>query len=159
MEKIKKQGFKYHKFLIYFGLFAIAVVNSVYAALYFSGVMYGWIDENFNAEMAYEIYGNTLKTLDVVYGCLLALGTVFALIARQRLTKFSKDGVHLTCILFVFQGVTPFVYSVWGHFIMSGASLINLKDVCTFLIYSLIAFLTFKYYKKREEKFENNSKE
>ena len=154
MEKLKKQGFKYHKFLNYFGLFAIAVVNSVYAAFYFSGVMYGWIDENFNAQIAYGIYGNSLKTLDIVYACLLALGTVLALIARQRLVKFSKDGVHLTCALFAFQGVIPFVYSIWGHFIMSNVAIVTLKDAVTFLSYSLIAFLTFKYYKKREEKFD-----
>ena len=154
MKKEKIQGFKYHKFLNYFGLFALAVVNSVYAALYFSGVMYGWINENFSAEIAYEIYGNSLKILDIVYGCLLAFGTVLALIARRRLAKFFTDGVHLTCGLLIFQGVIPFVYSVWGHFIMNEVSIINLKNICTFIIYTLIAFLTFKYYKKREEKFD-----
>ena len=150
------QGMKYHKFLIYFGLFLIAVLNSISAALYFSGVMYSWSgDPTIDATVIYSIYGTALKVLDIVYACLLGAATIIAFVARYRLVKGFRDGLHTLCGLLIIEAVLPFVYSIWGHFILEEASIINLKDVFFAIAYIAVAILTFKYYKKREEIFKS----
>lgn len=152
----KEKGLKYHKFLKNFLLFFIAAYNSILAALYFSGIMYSWTgDPSINAELVYGTLGNGAKTLDVVYACLLGIGTVIALVARFRLAKGFKDGVHTACGLIVYLGVIPFVYSIWGHTLNSSANIINLRDVAYLFLYIAVAILTLKYYKKREELFKN----
>ena len=151
----KEKGLKYHKFLKNFLLFFIAAYNSILAALYFSGIMYGWADDStVDAELVYNTLGEGAKTLDTVYACLLGIGTVVALVARFRLAKGFKDGVHTACGLIVYLGVIPFVYSIWGHVLNSAASIINLRDVVYLLFYVAVAVLTLKYYKKREELFK-----
>lgn len=155
MKASKKQGLKYHKFLKNFALFALAVINSIYAALNFSGAMYGWLgDPGINADVIYTIYGQTLKTLDMVYASLLALATILMLIARYRLAGCFKDGVTLTCVAFIYQGIIPFVYSIWGNSIMSSIRVVNFKNITLLVFFALISFLTFKYYSKREEMFK-----
>jgi hypothetical protein len=149
------QGMKYHKFLIYFGLFFIAVLNSISAALYFSGVMYSWSDPTIDVTVVYSIYGTALKVLDIVCACLLGAATIIAFVARYRLVKGFKDGVHTHCGLLIFEAVLPFIYSIWGHFILEEASIINLKDVFFAIAYIAVAMLTLNYYKKREELFKN----
>lgn len=156
MEKIKIQGFKYHKFIKNFGLFALAVINSVYAAFYFSGIMYGRTPEGMpNSEIMYAIYGNGLRVLDIVNGCLFCVGTILALIARQQLAKKIKSGVYVTFALLIYEGVFPFVYPVWAHFIMDTKNVIHIKNVIFLLIFASLALVTFKYYGKREEMFKN----
>ena len=155
MKTNKKQGFKYHNFLKYFGFFALAVINSIYAAFNFSGIMYSWTpDPSINADVIYTIYGQGLKTLDTVYACLLALATILLLIARYRLTKGFKDGVYITMVAFIYQGCVPFVYSIWGSSILSSAKAVPLKNVFLLVAFATISFLTFKYYSKREEIFK-----
>ena len=151
----KKQGFKYHNFLKYFGFFALAVINSIYAAFNFSGIMYSWTpDPSINADVIYTIYGQGLKTLDTVYACLLALATILLLIARYRLTKGFKDGVYITMAAFIYQGCVPFVYSIWGSSIMSSINVINLKNIILLAFFFALSFLTFRYYCRREEMFK-----
>ena len=155
MKKTKKQGFKYHKFLNNFGLFALAVINSVYAAFYFSGAMYSWTgDPSINADVIYTIYGQGLKTLDMTYGCLLALATILMLIARFRIAKGFKDGVYITMAAFIYQGCVPFVYSIWGSSILSSAKSVSFKNIILLVAFATLSFLTFKYYGKREEMFK-----
>lgn len=155
MKKTKTQGFKYHKFIKNFALFTLAVINSIYAALYFSGAMYSLAgNPKINADVMYTIFGSGLKTLDIVYGCLLGLATIMALFARYRLAKGFKNGVYITCGLLVYQGFIPFVYSVWTHSITASTKIINLKNVCFLSICAGVAFLTFEYYSKREEMFK-----
>ena len=155
MKKTKKLGFKYHDFLKSFALFALALINSVYAAFYFSGIMYSWTgDPSINADMIYTIYGQALKTLDLTYGGLLALATILLLIARHRLANLSKDGVYITMAAFIYQGIVPFVYSFWGNSIMSSAKSVSLKNVILLTFFAALSFLTFRYYCKREEMFK-----
>lgn len=155
MKTSKKQGLKYHNFLKNFGLIALAVINSIYAALNFSGAMYSWTgDPSINADVIYTIYGQGLKTLDLTYGGLLAFATILLLIASHRLSKRFKDGVTLTCVAFIYQGIIPFVYSIWGNSIMSGIRVVNFKNITLLVFFALLSFLTFKYYRKREEMFK-----
>lgn len=155
MKTSKKQGLKYHKFLKNFALFALAVINSIYAAFYFSGAMYSWTgDPSINADVIYTIYGQGLRTLDIVYGCLLALATILLLIARYRLANLSKDGVYITMAAFIYQGIVPFVYSIWGNSIMSSIRVVNFKNITLLVFFAVLSFLTFKYYGKREEMFK-----
>lgn len=155
MDKTKKLGFKYHNFLKNFALIALALINSVYAAFYFSGVTYSWTgDPSINADVIYTIYGQGLKTLDLTYGGLLALATILMLIARHRIANLSKDGVYITMAAFIYQGIVPFVYSIWGNSIMSSINVINLKNIILLAFFFALSFLTFRYYCKREEMFK-----
>ena len=54
---------KWHHYLVYFGLWASAVVNVVTGLSYFSGSIYE--GEGANAELVYFVFGNELKALDM----------------------------------------------------------------------------------------------
>ena len=148
MEKLK-----YHKFLIYFGLWAMAAVNSVYAALYYSGIMYHWAREVASSDMIYNIYGKGIKILDMVYATLLIVNAALALISRYRLSRRCTDGGYLVSGILLFQGILPIVYSVSAHFITGITAAFNLKGILTLVLYALVSLVTLMYYKKRRDTF------
>lgn len=77
---------KWYKFLIYFQLFAGAILNFANAFNYFTGNIYGD-----NAKTVYAVY-DELYLLDMFYGCLLLIIGICSFKVRQDLAKFRVKG-------------------------------------------------------------------
>ena len=76
-------GMAWYKFLIYFALFAGAVINLLYGINYISGEIY-FVETNgeVSAEQVYAYYGNALQTIDIIYGIFLITFSIFAIVVR-----------------------------------------------------------------------------
>ena len=80
---------KWYKFLIYFLLFASAVLNAITGVQMITGSMYGG-----SAEMVY-VYFDGLQVLDVVMGLAVFGMVALAIFARFRLAGFYRNGPML----------------------------------------------------------------
>ena len=80
---------KWFKFIIYFQLFANAVLNLLLSIPFFTGAIYGS-----ETELTYRLIPD-LKTADMIYASLMVIAAVFAIIVRFRLSGFHKDGPSL----------------------------------------------------------------
>ncbi len=149
---------KYHKFLVFFGLWAIAVISAAYAAIYYSGIMYNWAQTYSSAESIYSYYGKGLKILDSAYATLLVVSAALSVIGRYRLKSMTGDGVIAVCSLFALQGAFPLIYSISAYFITKSVTAVTLKGVLTLVFWLALAAVTFIYYKKRGIKFKNAKK-
>lgn len=93
---------RWYKFLIYFALFAGAVLNTFSAFTYLAGMAY--VDELGNnvTSLQYEAYP-LLQLIDIVYGILLLGVAAFGIYTRFALALYKKSG---PMTLFVFYGVS-----------------------------------------------------
>lgn len=98
----------WYKFVIWFQLFANALVNAISGITAATGVMYGSSPEQVYAMVP------MLKPVDLIYGSLLFGSAILALVARGRLRKFCKNGPMLYYLLLVSQTLVLMFYQVVG---------------------------------------------
>ncbi len=77
---------KWYKFLIYFALFASAVLNALSGIGQMLGTVYS------NQEIASAVYAQypALRPVDIVYGLLLIGLAAFAIVTRQQLANYKE---------------------------------------------------------------------
>ena len=145
------RGMKWFKFIIYFQLFASAVISVITAITMFTGAHYQG-----QADMVYRYFPG-LKGLDVFYGIALIALAAFAIVTRQNLAKFRKNGPRFYFILIIASLALALIYSIAGSSIlnvslgevMDGSSVGSLIGNIALLIINII------YFKKREDLFVN----
>ena len=86
-------GMKWYKFLIYFSLFASAVLNAISAIMYFKGASYGD-----SADLVYDAFPG-LQAIDVVCGMAFIGLAIMALVTRSALYWNKRKGPQLICAL------------------------------------------------------------
>ena len=145
------RGMKWFKFIIYFQLFASAVLNTISAITFLTGAHYQGM-----ADQVYS-YFHGLKGLDVFYGILLLALAGFAIFVRQRLAKFRRNGPLLYYVLMIVSIVVSFIYLIAGSSIlhvslgevMDASSLASIVTSIVMLVVNII------YFKKRADLFVN----
>ena len=75
-------GMKWHKFLIYFSLWAGAALNGISALAMITETQYGS-----NRVMVYMVYPS-MRTVDVLFGLLLIAVSVYTIYTRFQLARF-----------------------------------------------------------------------
>lgn len=144
---------KWFKYLIYFGLFAGALVNLVNGLNMLTGDVYG--------EMEYIVYRmfSGLKALDVMVGLLMIALAVFSVVVRFRLAKFHKNAPKLLMALYIAAAAVTLVHAVGAQAIVSGFAPKGLLDTSTEIgsIIGSIAAVIINgiYFKKRSYLFVN----
>ncbi len=83
-------GMKWYSFLIYFALFAAAVISIINGIQYVTGAVYD-IETRVKgtSDFMYAIFPK-LKTIDVVYGIAAFLHAIFCIVTRFALAKYKK---------------------------------------------------------------------
>ena len=164
-QMVQPLGMNWYKFIIYFQLFACAVINLFVGSMYISGEIYNLqsASDNYSSHFGYSVskliyeYFSELKAIDVMYG-IISLGiAVFAIVVRMRLAKFKKDG---PIFYYILQGV-----SIVASIIYMTIFIIIMSDIREFTIpSSLISSLTTSiillviniiYFNKRKHLFVN----
>lgn len=97
---------KWFKFIIWFSLFAGALLNLVSGIRYINGSIHGEY-----AEMLYEIYGS-MRTIDLVYGCFMVFIALYAIFTRIMLAGYRKIGPSLLYGLYIMIMVSGIIYAV-----------------------------------------------
>ena len=91
---------KWFKFLIYFSLFAGAVVNLGSGIAWISGAIYA-MQGGVSADTVYSVFGS-LKAVDTLYGVMQIALAGFYVYTRFRLAKFCSNGptcLYVICVL------------------------------------------------------------
>ena len=154
---------KWYKFLIYFALFASAVAGVINAVMYFNGSMYN----NFK-DMFYEYFGS-VKTVDTIFGIVLIVVAVFAIVVRFSLSGYKKIAPTLLTVYFAVMYASTGVYYLTVNsmidkksMLVNGRMIFKLADYSTQLIFSAIGtavgglvmiVLNLIYFKKRKDLF------
>ena len=149
-------GMSWYKFLIYFGLFAAAVINIMYGFCYMSGGIYfAQSNGDISAELVYGYYGAGLRVLDVVYGFFLVAFAILAIVVRQKLAHYEPDSLKFIKIYYSLSCGAPFLYAIL-LFGITGLSL-DVQDVILVLGSGGILFWNIKYFEKRAHLFVENA--
>ena len=140
---------KWFHFLIYFALWAGAVMNVSEAVQYFTGSVY--MKLGVTVDSVYRSFSD-LKTLDLIYGFLLLALAVFRIYTRFSLAGYKANGPTCLYIMYGAEALAVLGYalcfseitgsgveaSMWGSLLMSVVMIV----------------LNYFYFKKRAHYFE-----
>ncbi len=157
--QFNNQGFvqqlpmNWFKFVIYFQLFANAVLNLIHAVVSLTGAQYGG---GYMTSLVYSFYGG-LKVLDVIYGiCLIAIVAI-ALFSRFRLAAFKKDAITWLMVTYALNVIVPVIYIIVAAGVL-GVGVADVLDASTIgSIVGSIALIICSaiYFGKRKHMFVN----
>lgn len=112
---VQQLPMNWYKFVIWFQLFANALLNAISGVTAATGAHYAGV-----ADQVYALVP-MLKPVDLLYGSLLFGAAIFALVVRGRLKKFCKNGPMLYYVLFGLQMVVTVFYLVASAVVISGS--------------------------------------
>ena len=140
---------KWHKFLIYFALWAGAILNVLSALTYLTGTVYS--AQGVEAEQVYRVFGG-LKGLDVLYGVLLIGLGVIQIFTRFQLAGFKRNGPSLLLVTYAAGLIVSLLYGVIGAGILGTSITETINPVSIGVTIGMIA-ANKGYYDKRKELF------
>ncbi len=145
---------KWYKFLIYFALFAGAVVNMMTGIIQLSGQHYGAFADNVYADFP------TLKIVDRANSLALIAGAVFAIFVRFRLSGFKKGAPKLLQLVYIFNLAVSIFYIIGASSAvgdLAGVILPSLTPnaISTSITTAVILIANHIYFKKRASLFVN----
>ncbi len=140
----------WYKFLIYFALFAGAVLNLITAIRYLTGSIYG---SNNESDMLYSVIPSW-QTLDMMMGVLLLGMAAFGVYTRFRLAGYYRNGPMCLYLVYGLAAGINLIYLVSVASLVSdfGLSLEDLEPSSTIvsIITSLVMIgINYVYFKKR----------
>ncbi len=141
------------KFLIYFALFAGAVVNVMFSINYLTGSIYlAQSNGEISAAVLYSIYGS-LRAVDMIYGILLLALAGLGVYTRFRLAQYRKDGPKLLYILYGAGAASSVLYCIA---VLAVSGMNQLSAVIGSLGTSAVmVIVNIKYFNERKELFVN----
>lgn len=145
---------KWFKFLIYFSLWAGAVINLANAVLMLTGSVYEVAVNSISPDVVYGFYGNGLKAFDMIYGIAMLALAAFSIHARFRLAKFRKDGPLCLYIVYGASIALSLIYTI-GTTIIVGESTFSSDIASNVLVSFIFIFVNRSYFKKRSAMFVN----
>lgn len=147
---------KWYKFLIYFSLFAGAVLNVINAISYLTGSVY--ISQGFDISdinYLYTVY-HGLQTADIIYSIVLIGLAVLGFVARFQLAKYKAKGPILLYALSAGSMAVSLIYSIATYSILSvdiGAEIAPL--ISNLVTQTVMLVLNYVYFNKRKDMFVN----
>lgn len=137
---------KWYKFMIYFSLFAGAVVNILSGLLTVVGL--------FTASEIYTIYPGTF-TYDVFVALFGFTFAGLSIYTRHALASYKKIGPKLVCVLYVASAVYAVTFGLLGAALTQGTVPFDVSDVSGAIGNVVMAALNFVYFNKRKDMFIN----
>lgn len=102
---------KWFKFLIYFALFAGAIVNFFTGLGCITGLTYSFQSGGeVTADIIYFYYGNALRISDIAYGVVLIALAVFDIFTRFQLSGFKKNAPNCIIACYGISLVSGIIY-------------------------------------------------
>ncbi len=148
VEIAKERPMKWFKFMIYFGLWAAAVVYVLNAFNMFSGRVYAGM-----ADQVYSAYP-VMKPIDMAMGVLYIGLAVLAIVARFALAKYKKSGPGLFIAYYAGGAVLSALYAVAASLVI-GQPAFNLSSIVSLALSVVMIILNIIYFSKRKNLFVN----
>ena len=145
---------KWFKFLIYFALFAGAVLNLVNGINYITGGV--WVaatDGLLSAEIVYAMFEG-LQVLDMVYGILLVAFAGWQIYTRFCLAGFKKNGPLCLYVLYGVGPVLSLFYVIMASVILGESAIDAGTGASIFASLGMLG-INVAYFGKRKELFKN----
>ena len=142
---------KWHKFLIYFSLWAGALLSVTNGIQLLTGSHYGG-----NADQIYSAFSG-LKAVDTIFGIINIAIAIYMIYVRFQLAGFKQGAPGKLTTLYVIQLVAYIAYSL----VASGTTHISLSELIDSSMLSSLAisvvmiFVNRSYYDKRAHMFVN----
>ncbi len=111
----QKYKLKYYKFLIYFFLWASAILTFAAGILQLSGLVW-----ELSGVAAAEIYAvmPAYRVVDISYGGMQILVAIMTIVARFKLARFKKSAPVFYIILLVISMIMPIIYAIASAIIL-----------------------------------------
>ena len=151
MDRTTDMPMKWHKFLIYFSLWAGAVICFLNGFQRLTGSIYGSKEV---AAQIYNMYGS-MKTVDTVFGVLFCILGVFMIYVRFQLAGFKKGAPSKLIMLYILQ----LILSVGYILVTAGVCKLSVSEISgpdlttTIAISIAMTIANYVYYKKRSHLF------
>lgn len=140
---------KWYKFLIYFALFAGAVINFINGVNYATGGIY--MQEGLTADQVYGFFGDELRIMDIVYGLAQIALAGFGIYTRFRLAEFKKNGPMCVYITYGAGTGVALLYALCVSSVI-GENALNIMGL---LINLIVLVCNIVYFTKRKALFVN----
>ena len=144
---------KWHKFLVYFGLWAGALLSFVNGIRLLTGSVYG---SEYNRDRVYSVY-SAMKSVDVIAGFLMILVGIFYVYTTIQLIQFRAKGPKLLFALYFIAAGVSILYLILASS-TTGLSLADLggTSYLSSIVGAVIGAAICKvYYDKRAAMFVN----
>lgn len=147
------QSMKWHNAKVI--LFIIgALANFGTGGQYISGNVYNSSSPEITSEMVYSIYGNVLKSIDVIYGIILVALAIIQIYICISLKKMKRNSPNMfTCVYSIGLGVNM-LYTI-SSALITGVYTNVVSSIITIIMCGIFAWLDYTYYKKRMFMFTN----
>ena len=142
---------KWHKFLVYFALWASALYEAYQGYLLFTGASYGK-----NADAVYLRFSG-LKNIDTIFGIIMFLEAAYIVYTTLQLMKFKQGAPGKLMLMYLLNVGIVVVYLL----IVSNSTGISFSELAGTNLYSSIAgaivgaLICKNYYDKRSDLFVN----
>lgn len=143
------------KFLIFFSLFANAVINAVFGIMSLTGAQYEQEQKGLK-DLVYA-YFEGLQTVDMIYGVALLALAAFAIYVRVRLAGYYVNGPKLLNVLYLANVAFALFYLIAAQSIVGSDVEINMSSTIASIAISVVMVgVNTVYFKKRAHLFVKN---
>lgn len=143
---------KWFKFLIYFALFAGAVLNVISAIPMLTGSIYEG-----SADLVYAMFEG-LQAVDMLSGLLMLATAAIGVYTRFRLAKYCQNGPKMVTVLYIMAVAVNLFYLIGVSAVLPEAVLesVDMTSSITSIVTSVIMiFVNRTYFQKRAHLFVN----
>lgn len=140
---------RWYQFVVYFQLFAFAVVYVLQGMMHLQGLFIGFG----TAEALYTKHP-MLKNVEVVMAVIGFLIAFFSIVARQLLWYFKVWGPKVYLIVMALSGFYGFLYDAFASIVI-GLPIFTAYDIGGVISTIIIVFLCWTYFHKRADLFVN----
>lgn len=153
VQPVQEQGMKWHKFLVYFSLWAGAVFTFISGIQYMTGAQY-----KADRDLVYQVIPG-MKAPDILYGLFCIAAAILAICTAVSLLKFKAVGPRLLTLTYVVGTAGSLIYVIAAVSVLSkyNADLSSIyASASTSLVVSIVMIIVNSiYYKKRAHLFVN----
>ena len=144
----------WYKFVIYFALFAGAVLNAINGILHLTGSV--WEMQDVSADMVYAVFGG-MQAVDIIYGIGAIALAAFDIVTRMHLAKFRKTGPKFLSVCYgVAVGLT-LLYIILTSAVtgISIGDLVGATEIMQLVVSIVMLVVNIVYFNKRASLFVN----
>lgn len=144
----------WYKFVIYFALFAGAVLNAISGILHLTGSV--WEMQNVSADMVYAVFGG-MQAVDIIYGIGAIALAAFNIVTRMHLAKFRKTGPKFLSVCYGVAVGLALLYIILTSAVtgISIGDLIGATEILQLVFSIVMLVVNVVYFNKRASLFVN----
>ena len=133
----------WYKFIIYFQLFACALLNTITGIMYLTGAHYQG-----KADLVYAFFAG-LRAVDIIMGIIVLGMAALAIYVRQCLAHYKAGAPMKYVILLTINAVVSLLYVIIASIII-GKSALTVSVISNIVGTIVVAALSYTYFQKRK---------